>query len=123
MVLDAGALVAVDRRNRKVGGVLARAKHKDVQVVTSAAVVAQVWRNGSRQVNLARMLQGFDIRPLSAVGGRRIGELLAVTRTSDVVDAHVALLTRDDDVVLTSDPDDIERLVTSLGVTASIVKV
>ena len=121
--MDAGALVAIERRSRMVGTLLDNASDPSVEVVTSAAVVAQVWRNGSRQANLARMLRGFDIRSLSARAGRRVGELLAITRTTDVIDAHVALLTRNDDVVLTSDPDDIERLVATLGVAAAVIKV
>jgi hypothetical protein len=123
LVLDAGALVAIDRRDFVVRRLVDEASRRPTGVVTSAAVLAQVWRNGSRQAILARMLRGFDIRPLGALAGRRIGELLAISRTSDVIDAHVALLVRDGDAVLTSDPDDIERLVVSLGVAASIVKV
>ena len=121
-VLDVGALVAIERRSRMVGTLLDNADAPP-EVVTSAAVVAQVWRNGSRQANLARMLRGFDIRSLSSRAGRRVGELLAITSTTDVIDAHVALLTRNDDVVLTSDPDDIERLVATLGVAAAVIKV
>jgi uncharacterized protein YaiI (UPF0178 family) len=74
-------------------------------------------------LRLARLLRGFDIRPLGPAAGRRIGELLAVSQTVDVVDAHIALLVRDADVVLTSDPGDIGRLLASLDVAASVIKV
>ena len=123
VILDAGALVAIGRRDLAVRRLLDEASRRPTGVVTSAAVLAQVWRNGSRQAVLARMLRGFDIRPLGAVAGRRVGELLAMSRTSDVIDAHVALLVRDGDAVLTSDPDDIERLVATLGVAAAVIKV
>jgi hypothetical protein len=123
LVLDAGALVAIDRNDFVVRRQIDEATRRSVEVVTSAAVVAQVWRNGSRQAVLARLLRGFDIRPLGHVAGRRIGELLAVSRTVDVVDGHIALLVRDGDVVLTSDPGDIGRLLGSLGVAASVIKV
>lgn len=123
LVLDAGALVAIDRNDFVVRRQVDEAIRRSVEVVTSAAVVAQVWRNGSRQAFLARLLRGFDIRPLGPAAGRRIGELLAVSRMIDVVDGHVALLVRDGDVVLTSDPGDIGRLLGSLGVAAAVVKV
>jgi hypothetical protein len=123
LVLDAGALVAVDRNDFVVRRQLDEATRRPVGVVTSAAVVAKVWRNGSRQALLARLLRGFDIRPLGPSAARRIGELLAVSRTVDVVDAHLSLLVGDGDVVLTSDPSDIGRLLASLGVVASVIKV
>ena len=123
LVLDAGALVAIDRSDFVVRRQVDEAIRRSVEVVTSAAVVAQVWRNGSRQAMLARLLRGFDIRPLGPAAGRRIGELLAVSRTIDVVDGHVALLVRDGDVVLTSDPGDIGRLLGSLGLAASVIQV
>ena len=123
LVLDAGGLVAIDRKDFVVRRQIDEATRRSVEVVTSAAVVAQVWRNGSRQAVLAPLLRGFDIRPLGLAAGRRIGELLAVSRTVDVVDAHLALLVRDGDVVLTSDPSAIGRLLESLGVAASVIKV
>ena len=123
LVLDSGGLVAIDRNDFVVRRQVDEATRRSVEVVTSAAVVAQVWRNGSRQALLARLLRGFDIRPLGPAAGRRIGELLAVSRTVDVVDAHLALLVRDGDVVLTSDPSAIGRLLESLGVAASVIDV
>jgi hypothetical protein len=121
--LDAGALVAAERRSLIVGRLLDRLEVWSTGAVTSAAVVAQVWRNGSRQANLARLLVSIEIRPLGAAAARRVGELLALSRTRDVVDAHLALLAHDGDVVLTSDPGDIGRLLGSLGVAASVIRV
>ena len=48
LVLDAGALIAVDRQDRSIGAVLRLAHHEQLPVRTSAAVVAQVWRGGGR---------------------------------------------------------------------------
>lgn len=92
-------------------------------VRTSAAVVAQVWRNGGRQANLARVLAGVEVRSLDGRDGRRAGELLASTGTADVVDAHLTLLARPDDRVLTSDPGDIGRLLAARGIGADVVRV
>ncbi len=63
LVLDSGALVAIDKRDRQVGAMLEVARHQGVRVSTSAAVVAQVWRPGAMQANLARALQGVRAVP------------------------------------------------------------
>jgi hypothetical protein len=52
VVLDAGGLIAIDRRERRVGALLRVAQEAAIPVVTSAAAVAQVWRHGSRQAHL-----------------------------------------------------------------------
>jgi hypothetical protein len=54
---------------------------------------------------------------------RRVGELLGITRTRDVVDAHVALLAHSEDTLLTSDPGDLSRLLDALAVAPLIVRV
>ncbi len=120
-VLDAGALVAVDKRDRVVGAML-RVLHRDgVPVVTSGGVVAQVWRDGSRQANLARILSGVVVDPLDDVVARRVGELLRQNRSDDLVDAHVALLVQPDDQVITSDEPDLKALLRTRNVRARIV--
>src|SRR5687768_6569783 len=104
VILDAGALVAIDKRAPRVRVRLNDAHEARIPVRTSAAVVAQVWRSGTRQAHLARVLAGVDVRPLDAREARSAGELQAATGTSDVVDAHVSLLVEHDDHILTSDP-------------------
>jgi hypothetical protein len=119
-VLDAGALVAVDRRDRSVGAQLRVLQQRGTPLRASATVVGQVWRDGRKQANLARVLNGVGIEGLSKDDGKRIGELLARTGSADVVDAHVALLTASGDVVLTSDTDDIRVLLEACGVAARV---
>lgn len=122
-VLDAGALIAVDRRDRTVLTLLRRADQTERPRLTSAAVVAQVWRGEARQANLARVLAGVQAVALTSQVGRGLGVLLAASRTADVVDAHVASLARPGDLVLTSDPADIERLLAVRGVAAAVHEV
>lgn len=122
-VIDAGAFVAVERDDAYVISMLEVARRDKVPLLTSAAVVAQVWRQGMRQAKLARALAGVRIRPLDDVVGRKAGELLGANKSSDVVDAHVALLATKDDSVLTSDPRDLKRLLETRGVQATIVPV
>ena len=119
-VLDAGALVAVDRRNRSVGAQLRVLQQRGTPLRVSAAVVGQVWRDGRKQANLARVLAGVGIEQLSKDDGKRIGELLARAGSADVVDAHVALLATTGDIVLTSDPDDVRLLLRAREVAARV---
>jgi hypothetical protein len=123
VILDAGAFVAIERRDRRIEAMLRVLQAQRVPLWTSAAVVAQVWRNGRKQVLLARILPGVGVRALAPGDDLRIGELLAVTRTDDVIDGHVALLADDTDRILTSDPDDLARLVEARGVDVEIVTV
>ncbi len=122
-VLDAGALIAVDKRDRRVGAMLWLLQRDGIPVVTSAGVVAQVWRDGRRQVNLARTLSGVNVSALDDLGARRVGELLRATRTGDLVDAHVALLAQPNGRVLTSDDNDIKALLRTRRVKAVVVHV
>jgi hypothetical protein len=85
--------------------------------------MAEVWRDGSKQVNLVRLLSGIDVVALDNLAGRRIGELLGTSRTPDVVDAHVALLVEPGDTLLTSDPTDLTRLLHVRRIKASVVQV
>jgi hypothetical protein len=119
-ILDAGALVAVDRRDRGMGAQLRVLQRQGTPLRTSAAVVGQVWRDGRTQVNLARVLAGVGIEALGTADGKRIGELLRQAGSADVVDAHLALLASPADVVLTSDPGDIRTLVEARGVAARV---
>lgn len=57
-VLDAGALVAVDKRDRYVGAMLQLLQVQGVPLHTSVVAVAQVWRDGRNQALLARVLAG-----------------------------------------------------------------
>jgi uncharacterized protein YaiI (UPF0178 family) len=85
--------------------------------------IAQVWRGVPRQANLARLLRGIEVRALNHAAARRVGELLGVTRTHDVVDAHVALLAHSEDTLLTSDPGELSRLLDARAVAPLLVRV
>lgn len=79
LVLDAGALIAVDRRDRTVGAMLRVAQQERVPVRTSAAAVAQVWRDGTRQATLARTITGIATASLDLETARRLGALLGAS--------------------------------------------
>jgi hypothetical protein len=120
-ILDAGAFVAIEKRDRRVGAMLRVLQQRRVPLGTSCAVVAQVWRDGRKQALLARVLSGVDVRALGRGDDKRTGELLARSKSHDVVDAHLVLGVEDDDCVLTSDPDDMASLFQARGVDAALV--
>ena len=111
IVLDAGALIALERREQRLWSVLTvAARHRD-DVVVPSTVVAQVWRGTRRQAALARALDQCIIAAFDVMA-RDIGLLCGRTRTTDICDAHVALVaTRGGDVLYTGDPDDLEPLI------------
>jgi predicted nucleic acid-binding protein len=123
LVLDAGALIAIDRGDRHVEADVMAAQRASTEVVTSAPVLGQVWRGGPKQVRLARILKLVRVVAVAIEDAKRAGQLLGRSRTSDVVDALVALLVGSGDEVFTSDPDDIGRLLQASGVAAAVVKV
>ena len=122
LVLDAGALVAVDRGDRPMMARLAVAQQHGLELRSNAMVVAQVWRDRQgRQASLARLLRAVDVRAISHEDGRQAGVLLGQAGTADPVDATVVLLARPGDRILTSDPDDLTRLASAAGNSAVIV--
>lgn len=117
ITLDAGGLIAVDRRDRRVIVLLARASETRATVTIPASALAQAIRQPERQVRLARLLRQptTDVVALDRVDATNVGRLLAASGTADVVDAHVVVCARRaGQHVVTSDPDDLRRLDPSL---------
>ena len=83
--------------------------------LSHGGVLGQVWRGGPRQARVSVALQGIDVRSLDRSLGRAVGELLARTSSSDVIDAAVVLLSVDGDQIVTSDRDDFAGLVRAAG--------
>lgn len=105
--------MTIERGERSVIARIERARDLGVPVVVPAGCLAQVWRAPSRQVRLSMLLKlaGVVVASLDNAAARQIGVLLAVTGTSDGVDAHVAVIaTKNDATVYTSDPEDLLRL-------------
>jgi predicted nucleic acid-binding protein len=122
LILDAGALIAVDRDDRSVVAQLRVASRHGLELRTSAMVVSQVWRDArGRQAKLALLLHAVDVRPVDQVAGRHAGELVGKAGTSDPIDATVILLANHGDRILTSDPHDLQHLATAAGTQAVVI--
>lgn len=92
-----------------------RAQERGIVPVVPAGVLAQAWRGGP-QPKLSRLLAGCRVEALNEVRARSAGAACALAGTSDVVDASVAVgAASRDDVVVTSDPDDIRHLADALN--------
>jgi hypothetical protein len=120
LVFDSGALIALERGDRGVAALLVAAAESGAEAVTSSACVAQVWRNPASQTRLASALAGFVECELDPRRARDCGTLLARSETRDTADAAVSLLAHDGDTVLTSDPQDIEHLLSTAGTRARV---
>jgi len=125
LVLDAGALIALDRNDRAVWAMLRVASDSGSVVQVPAGAIGQAWRDGRRQALLSRALQHCDEVPLDGAGARAAGLLCGRTGSSDVIDSSVAvaaaaLARREDVVILTSDPDDLDMLTSALAVSVRL---
>lgn len=123
LVLDAGALIGIERADRRVAGLIALAARADAGLLTVAPALAQVWRDGARQAHLARALPMIEVVATDTHDAKLAGELLGLAGSADVVDALVALAARPGDQVLTSDPQDLTALLRARGVEARVVVV
>ena len=122
LTFDSGALIAAEKGDRRFWALWKEALHRGATVTVPAAVVGQVWRGDSAVI--VRVLQGCEVEDLSEERAKRIGRLLAVSRTADVVDASVVVgAAARRDVVVTSDRRDIDRLVRGLKQKIAIVEI
>jgi len=122
VVLDAGALVAVDRGDRALRAQIHAAQERGLQLRTPAIVVAQAWRDATgRQARLSQLLRAVEVVPVDLALARDAGVLLGRTGLSDAVDATVAVLAQDGDQILTSDPNDLRRLTAAANRAVTIV--
>ncbi len=111
LTLDAGALIAYERADPRVRGILARAFARGVVPTVPAMALAEVWRGDAKDARLARLLKACNVEPVTESLARSTGELRRRTRGSETIDASIAVGVRHRrDAVMTSDPDDMRRL-------------
>jgi predicted nucleic acid-binding protein len=119
VTLDAGGLIALDRDDRRVVVLLARARETGARVTVPASALAQAIRRPDRQVRLSRLIRQptTDVISLDRVDATNVGRLLAASGTSDIADAHVVVCARRaNQSVVTSDPSDLRQLDNALRI-------
>ena len=113
ITFDAGGLIALDRNDRKVLALVARARERGMRITIPATALAQVIRNPAKQARLSRLIRQIDtdLVGLDGPDATAVGLLLARTGTVDIVDAHIVVCARRaKQAIITSDPTDLRRL-------------
>jgi predicted nucleic acid-binding protein len=113
VTLDAGGLIALDRDDRRIVLLLARARETGAPVTVPASALAQAIRRPERQARLSRMIRQptVQVADLDRVDATSVGRLLAASGTADIADAHVVICARrTGQPVVTSDPGDLSKL-------------
>ena len=113
ITFDAGGLIALDRNDRRVLALIARAMELGIRITIPATALAQAIRNPARQARLSRLIRqaGTDLIALSGPDATAVGLLLARTATVDVVYAHVVICAqRAGQAVVPSDPADLSQI-------------
>jgi hypothetical protein len=119
---DAGALVALDKNDRRmwVRHKLALAEERDIHV--PAVVVGQAWRDARRQVRLAQALVGCRVDSVGLATSKAAGVLCGKAGTADVVAATVVVMAAAlGAIVWTSDVTDITALAAASGARPMVV--
>jgi len=114
---DTGALIAGERKDRRMWALHEGYLAEEVIPVVPAPVVAEAWRGGSRQASLARLLAGCDVESMSEEQARRVGELVGRSNLPDIVDVTVVegAIRRGGDPVVTSNETHIRRVAEAAG--------
>lgn len=109
LTLDAGALIALERRRSRVLRIV-RAAYDDRRIVTAPAVAVAEWWRGRTDTREA-IVRGLHIEPIDIVIAKAAGGALAAVPRATLADAIVAAsAARRGDIVLTTDPHDMLRL-------------
>ena len=120
---DAGALLAAGRGSQRMQALHRQALESGLVPVVPAGVLAQAWRGGP-QPRLSRLLAGCRVEALDEPKARSAGAACALSKTSDVVDASVVVgAAARGDLVVTSDPDDIQHLASAISMPIETVTI
>jgi predicted nucleic acid-binding protein len=105
-------VIAFERGTREVAVQLKEALIAGIRITIPTVVVVETWRGGARSARIASLLDACVVEPLEETLARRAGELIASVKGAGAIDAVVVVsaATREDAIV-TSDPDDLSRLV------------
>lgn len=114
LILDSGAVIALSRRDDRARAALAAAWEVGAQVSIPAVVVAETVRgSGPRDAAVNRVITAVgDVGVTDETTGRVAGSLLGTARSDATVDALVVAdaIERGGGVILTGNPDNLERL-------------
>lgn len=120
VIYDTGALVAAERRTKRMWALHAEILGAGIVPIVPAVVLAQGWRGGP-QAELSRLLKGCEIVSDDETIARAAGRACALAATNDIVDAIVVVTAvTQNGLVITSDKGDIAALVNAIGTSVGI---
>ena len=121
LVLDSAGLSQLAAGDARARAFLDSARAQRARVAASAITLTETLRGGARDAAVHRVLSRITVVPVSVQIARHAGELLGTAGLSGhrcTIDAVVAATALGFDrplVLLTSDPDDMNRLVEEPG--------
>jgi predicted nucleic acid-binding protein len=113
ITFDTGALIAIERRSRRMQALLEEIDRRDWRIAVPAGAVAQAWRGGPRQARIAALLSDVrtEVVPLDDPAARAVGLVCGRSGHADVVDVSIAVCARQRNLhVVTSDPQDLRAV-------------
>jgi predicted nucleic acid-binding protein len=113
ITFDAGALIAIERRSRRMQALLEEIDRRGWEIAVPAGAVAQAWRGGPRQARIAALLSDkrTEVVPLDDPVARAVGLLCGRSGHADVVDVSVVICARQRNLrVVTTDPQDLQAV-------------
>lgn len=113
LTLDTGALIQLEKRNRKAGQILEAATEEGIPVRIPAAVLAEFWhpKHGRNISMLIEAATVADTRWRAQSAGEALAAVGRAPRGPSAVDALVAATAHAyGDLVLTTDPEDLRAL-------------
>lgn len=111
LVFDAGALIALERGDRRVAALLRGAGDLGLRILVPASALAQVWRGGQHSAWMGRLLDAWHVDSLDERRAKEVGLRLGQRGGADIADAHVVCCGLEHRAaIVTSDEGDIRDL-------------
>lgn len=121
-VYDAGALIALDKDDRRMWARYKLALEEERDIHVPAVVVGQEWRDARRQARLGHALAGCRVEAVGLDASKAAGVLCGKAGTGDVVDATVVVMAAAlRAIIWTSDGRDIKTLADQSGARPALV--
>ncbi len=109
---DTGALIAAHCNDRRMWSLHAGFLAEEVSPTVPTPVLAEAWRGGGRQANLARFLALCSLEPMNEQQAKSVGVLAGKSDHQDIVDVTVVEgAIRRHDAIVTKNHTHISKIV------------
>jgi predicted nucleic acid-binding protein len=122
LTLDTGALIALERGDKRMRARLLAAEQDGERITVPAAVLSEWWQGDSDRQRA--ILVAVDVEPVAEEIGKLAGEAMTARPGANAIDALVmASAALRGDVVYTSDFNELYRLQTHLRAVHRVLRV